>query len=326
MSLEPRSEEALARLRIGLAAGRLAHAYLVIAPPRTAGLAFAHEALKLLYCEALAKPCNACRGCRSVTDHNHPDVVWLEPRMKSRAIGIEEIRDLQRVVYQTSYAGGWKACVMLGADRLGEAAANAFLKTLEEPPAQSLFLLLSDQPQALLSTLLSRCQRIALATEPVAVPPPWDEPLLSLLTAPFQRGALGAVARGARLLTLLEAVHQAVEEEEKAGLSEEDLGGDAEDRAKRLAARVEARYKEQRAMILRALMLWCRDILACVCGADAAWLQFAGQREVLVAAARRLTYREALRNIQVLDEAQAQLERNVPQDLVLNAALSQLTG
>jgi DNA polymerase III subunit delta' len=326
MVSSPRLAEAVARFRAGLAAHRLAHAYLVVAPPRAEGLAFAHAALQLLYCAAAEKPCGACPACRHVTEHSHPDLAWLEPRMKSRAIGIEDIRELQRLVYRTSYAGGWKACVLMGADRLTEEASNAFLKTLEEPPARSLFLLLTDQPQAMLTTLLSRCQRVSLATELAGVPAAWETPLMDLLTAPPIGGSFAPLVRSGRLLALLGAVKQAVAEEEKAAQADDESVGDADDKAEILAARIEARYKEQRAIVLRAMVCWYRDLLACVCGADPAWLHFGDCRETLAAAAGRLTYRQALRNTQILEEAQTQLDRNVPEDMVLSAAIGRLTA
>lgn len=101
----------------------------------------------------------------------HPDVVYLRPTGKSRTIKVSRGKDddgpgmrdgLIEVMSTTAFSGGWKVGVIVGADRMQEAAANAFLKTLEEPPPKTLFLLLTDQPDSILPTIISRTQRIDL--------------------------------------------------------------------------------------------------------------------------------------------------------------------
>ena len=149
-------DEAYDCFRKSVEADRLAQAYLVIGPPRGAAGVLAERVLQLLFCESTDGPCGRCHGCGAVEAHTTPDVLWVEPQKKSRAISIEQIRDLQGRTFQTSVQGGWKGCVIVAADRMGAGAANAFLKTLEEPPPRSLFLLLSDTPNALLPTIVSR--------------------------------------------------------------------------------------------------------------------------------------------------------------------------
>lgn len=98
-----------------------------------------------------------------IEDKSHPDIVFLEPEGKARIISVDAVRD--RVVEPmstTSFSGGWKVAVIYGADRMREGAANAFLKTLEEPPAKTMFLLLTDAPEGILPTIASRSQRIDL--------------------------------------------------------------------------------------------------------------------------------------------------------------------
>lgn len=103
--------------------------------------------------------------------HSHPDVFWIEPQGKSRTIKVERsksdngpgIRDgIVAPMSVTSYSGGWKVGVIAGADRMQLAAANSFLKSLEEPTPRTLYLLLTDRPDAVLPTIISRCQRIDL--------------------------------------------------------------------------------------------------------------------------------------------------------------------
>ena len=143
--------------------GRPAHGYLIVGPVRGVGMELAMRILQTLFCSAPNRPCGACERCRRVTERIESDIHWVFPEKKSRIISAEQIREkLIHEVTQTSLAGGWKVGVLVGADRLNEASANAFLKTLEEPPEKTLFVLLSDAPQQLLPTILSRCQRIDL--------------------------------------------------------------------------------------------------------------------------------------------------------------------
>ncbi len=98
-----------------------------------------------------------------VRARTHPDIAILEPEGRSRTIHIKSMRErIVEPMAATAYSGGWKVGIVVGADRMEPAAANAFLKTLEEPPARTLFLLLSDAPDAILPTILSRAQRIDL--------------------------------------------------------------------------------------------------------------------------------------------------------------------
>lgn len=93
----------------------------------------------------------------------HPDIAILEPEGKSRTIKTQEMRErLIEAMASTSYSGGWKTGVVTGADRMQQAAANAFLKSLEEPTPKTLYLLLTDRPDAMLPTIISRCQRVDL--------------------------------------------------------------------------------------------------------------------------------------------------------------------
>ena len=106
-----------------------------------------------------------------VESDSHPDVARLEPSGASRTIKVEKtktdpspgMRDgIVEPMSVTAFSGGWKAGVIVGADRLQPAAANAFLKLLEEPPPKTMFLLLTDAPDMILPTIVSRTQRVDL--------------------------------------------------------------------------------------------------------------------------------------------------------------------
>lgn len=99
-----------------------------------------------------------------VKAHSHPDIAWLEPEGKSSTIKTDMVRDrIVTPLETTSFSGGWKVGVIVGADRMQTAGANVFLKSLEEPTPKTLYLLLTDRPGSVLPTIISRCQRIDLA-------------------------------------------------------------------------------------------------------------------------------------------------------------------
>ena len=129
---------------------RLAHAYLITGEE---GSGKRELALGL---------CSHVLGCAPEAALTHPDVHHIAPESKSRRLVIEQLRSLEGELQMRASRGGSKFGIIFEADRLVSQAANAFLKTLEEPPPNTHILLLSGQPEQLLETILSRCVEIPL--------------------------------------------------------------------------------------------------------------------------------------------------------------------
>lgn len=313
--------DAFAALRGAAAEGRLAHAYLLVGPPRTSGRVFAESVLKLLYCTAAEKPCGTCDGCHRVERRSHPDVTWLEPEKKSRVIGVEQVRDLNHRLAQTSFAGGWKAGVVCFADRMEDACANAFLKTLEEPPGRSLLLLVTEHPQALLPTLLSRCQRIQLSSRQDTVAAAWHAPLLEILRAPVGSSVAEKMATAARIKQVLGEVKRSIEQAEQGDAGDASDEEDGEVSTDIAAARVEAKYRKERSDLLETAILWHRDLLACCLGAPDAVLYHADDAALLRAKATSLTPGQAMANLRQLEAVVRRLDRNLYDLAALEACL-----
>lgn len=145
--------EAVSRFSAAFASGRAEGGWLVSGDLRTQCSVFAGEVLAMLFPDS----------AESLRDNSHPDVLRLAPEGKSRTIKVEAIREkVVEPLSKASYSGGWRAVAMEGADRMQQAAANAFLKTLEEPPRKTVFLLMTDAPGEMLPTIVSRCRRIRL--------------------------------------------------------------------------------------------------------------------------------------------------------------------
>jgi len=144
-------------LRRALTQQRIAHAYLFSGPDgigkRLVALAFA----RALLCTN-GQGCGSCSACRKVDHNNHPDVHLLET--EGASIKIEQIRGLQKELSLRPLEGQYKICLIDGAEKMTLGAANALLKTLEEPQANTLLVLLTDQPEQLITTIRSRCQHL----------------------------------------------------------------------------------------------------------------------------------------------------------------------
>jgi len=138
---------------------KVSHAYLFAGPEgvgkATTALAFA----RALLCAGPVggDACGECRECRQVEHSSHPDFYCLSP--DGLSIKIEQVREIQRKAVFRSYQGGRKVFLIEQAEAMTAEAANCLLKILEEPPGGTVFILLSARPQALLPTVLSRCQQ-----------------------------------------------------------------------------------------------------------------------------------------------------------------------
>jgi DNA polymerase-3 subunit delta' len=134
---------------------------LIHEAPGAGGDWLAKWTTQLVLCQRGAEaPCGECLSCRRVAASQHPDVLVLQPVEDSRQIRIEQVRDLSQELALTSHQGSYKVGVLTPADALNRFAANALLKTLEEPPQRTLLLLVATQPSRLPATILSRCQRV----------------------------------------------------------------------------------------------------------------------------------------------------------------------
>ena len=307
----------LERLRRAREHGRLPHAMLITGTPGSGRSRLALEIAALV---------NDTTAEKAAT---HPDVHKLEPGSKSRRILVEPFRDFCQPFFSTSFrAGATKTGIILDADRLHLNAANAFLKTLEEPPDNTLFILVTSNPGLLPVTIVSRCAHFPLRTAKL---PDLDGPAAEVaaatgdvLSAPA-RTRLGAGLRLARRLqSLLRDAREAVEDEVSAAFKAEKkrLGDTAEedwlkDEEVRLKALVEARVLATRQHLVGVVAERTADVLRARHGVAA--LQF----PALAPESRRLAalFDDAAL-LRVLDGAarlRLFLDRNVKEDIALEA-------
>lgn len=161
--------EAAARLLVGR--GHWPHALLLTGPQGIGKRALAHYLAQALLCEQPkpdGSPCGACASCGYVANGQHPDLRVIEPlqydddgnAVRVDAIVVDRIRELIEFVQLTSHRRGAKLALIYPAETMNTQAANALLKTLEEPPAGTHLLLVSHQPGRLPATIISRCQAV----------------------------------------------------------------------------------------------------------------------------------------------------------------------
>ncbi|HET7844005.1 MAG TPA: DNA polymerase III subunit delta' [Xanthomonadales bacterium] len=164
-----------------VASDRIPHGVLVAGPAGLGKRAFAAALAAGLLCtarDADGFACGKCRGCRLREAGTHPDlhVVTFELNDKGvprTQILVDQVRELSTKLVQTSQLGGWRVAVVDPVDGLNDQAANALLKTLEEPEPNAVIVLVSDSPMALKATIRSRCQRIDARFPPRATAREW---------------------------------------------------------------------------------------------------------------------------------------------------------
>ena len=145
------------QLRRSAASGRSSHAYLFLGGAGAGKRLIANTFAKALQCEGEKRPCDSCKSCHAFNHGNHPDVIYFQPLKNGKTYTIEDVRaQLLETVDLKPFQYEKKIYIIEKADTLNIQSQNALLKTLEEPPAHAVFLLLAERAEAFLPTILSR--------------------------------------------------------------------------------------------------------------------------------------------------------------------------
>lgn len=148
---------------------RIGHAYLITGTEHIGKTTLAGLFAQALNCEGDNRPCGSCRSCTLIGNGRHPDIRIVEPEISKRGkatLKIEAIRELQQDLSLTAYEGRYKVAILPDFDAATIGASNAFLKTLEEPPANVILILTASDADTLLTTITSRCRVINLRPVP----------------------------------------------------------------------------------------------------------------------------------------------------------------
>ena len=303
---------------------RLGHAYLISGPAGSGKREVAAE---------LASTVNGT-DAGDVFSSKAREIFVAEPESKSRRILIEQVRELEHGLQMRAPDGRRKVAIIAEADRLQPQAANAFLKTLEEPPANSLLLLLSALPEALPDTIVSRCISIPLTADGEEIELPERAELVELLrdTAREKSWSVQQAYRvGQGLQSLLGKVRDEIKAQTAEALKNEEAryrnstdGAWLEDREDYYKALTESLYIQRRSMLVEVLLEFWSDILR-ACTKVARRDLPAAKRETALLA-ERFAASEVLKRIQRLEDLRDNLGRNIQEALAFEVAFLEVFG
>lgn len=298
---------------------RLAHAYLISGPAGSGKRELAAQLCALVADDSASANGDALK---------HPNVHVVEPESKSRRILTEQVRELERALQMRSSYGGRKVGVVFDADRLQPNAANAFLKTLEEPPGNSMLLLTSSNPESMIETILSRCILVPLLPSKNTGPTPAQMQLLEAVRDFFRNEKAGipqVFALVRRFTGLLAEAREAIGADTEAALEKEQdryqdtTEGDwLDNREDYYKALTESRYIQQRAALVEVLLQFLADALRQQSGF--AQLDHPAFTADTAAVARRLPASEILKKFAALEDLRENFGRNVHEQLAIEAA------
>jgi DNA polymerase-3 subunit delta' len=172
----PWLEATWSRMANSLAQGRMPHAIMLSGPAGIGKVRLAEQMVSALLCrDPRPQACGECRSCRLLAGGAHPDRFILVPAEDERVIRVEQVRDLISRLVLTTTISPRKVALIMPAEAMTGNAANALLKTLEEPPGESVLVLVGDDPSRLPVTIRSRCQMWTAAAPPLATAAAWLE-------------------------------------------------------------------------------------------------------------------------------------------------------
>jgi DNA polymerase-3 subunit delta' len=308
---------ALEYLRRAHEQNRLAHAYLISGPPGSGKQQLAADLASLVNGTPVG----------DVFSAKAREIFVARPESKSRRIVIEQIRDLEHALQMRASNSRRKVAIISDADRLQPQAANAFLKTLEEPPKDSLLLLLSALPEALPETILSRCIALPLARDGQRQPSDEEKKLVKLLQVSHEQSwtIQFAYRLAQEFQSLLRSVREEVKRETDEALRQEQIryrdatdGAWLEEREQYYKACAESLYLQRRAELIETLFAWWSDVLRSSNGVAQRSLPSAGKETAALAS--RFSTAEILKRIRCLEELRDHLNRNIHEALAIEVA------
>lgn len=317
--------------------GRGAHAYLITGPPQTGKGSLARLLAAAHLCPATDPPCRACLICRRIAAGTHPDMEVLSVggpcnesghdhgRDHSRDIRICQVRRVERLLNLTPFEARARVVIVEPADALNAQSADAFLKTLEEPPGRAVLILIAAEAAALPETIRSRCRPVVLGLLPLAT---IERYLVQARAVPPEEAALLARLSGGRIGWAIAALDRPETRARRAELLDECAALAIGSRLERLSAAerlagVFARDRDEGYTALAHWASWWRDILLIAVGRDNQICNV-DRRVELATVAMRFDAASAVHVLRALREARQDLESNVNPRLALDALMLRL--
>jgi DNA polymerase-3 subunit delta' len=311
-------------LERGHSHGRLAHAYLITGPDGSGKRELAARLIALVNGVPVG----------SLDQMLSDSVRILRPGSKSRRITVKEVREFEKSFHMCGAAGQVKVGVIDEADRLNPESQNAFLKTLEEPPQGCMLILITEFPELLLDTTISRCIGVPLRLIDSRVLSSRETTLVEALakySASGKRSPSRALGLMAQFSAQFKEVKAEIAAEHTASLKHENekyqktTEGDwLKKRESYYAALTESRYLQQRGGLVELLVGWLADVLRCQVGY--ARLDFSQHAEVIRKVADEIVHRDLVRRLGALEDLRTNLATNVQEALAMEVAFIEAFG
>ncbi|MCI5481412.1 MAG: DNA polymerase III subunit delta' [Lachnospiraceae bacterium] len=313
-------EQIIWHLKNAVSTGKISHAYMFNGEQGSGKKLLANLFAMTLQCEeGGTEPCMKCRSCRQALTGNHPDIIRVSHE-KPNTIGVEDIRgQVNGDIQIRPYNGKYKIYIISDADRMTVQAQNAILKTIEEPPGYAVLMLLANNADMMLPTILSRCVRLNLKAvkdgdikeylmKNMQIPDYQAE-----ISAAFAQGNVGKAVKLAssdKFNEMKQDVLELLRYMDRMELYE------IMDAVKRINA-----YREDMDDLLDLLTVWFRDVLLFKATLDAGSLIFKDELPAIQKRARTSSYEGLEEIIRAIDRARVRLKANVNFDLVLELLL-----
>ena len=314
------NEQIIEHLQNAISMGKVSHAYIINGPQLSGKMMIAEAFARALQCEKEGTDgCGECKSCHQADDHNHPDIIYVSHE-KPNNISVDDIRtQLNNDIVIKPYSSKYKIYIVDEAEKMNQQAQNALLKTIEEPPAYAVILLLTINAESFLPTILSRCVTLNIKAVP-------DEKIRGYLMRKYQipdyqadvcvAFAQGNVGKAIQLASseefneLKDAVLQLIKR-----LRDIDLYEMTE------AVKQIATYKLSINDYFDLMMIWYRDVLYFKATGDVNGLIFKDEVYDIKRQAEKSSYNGINSILEALRKAQIRLDANVNFDLVIELLL-----
>jgi DNA polymerase-3 subunit delta' len=320
-------EKAVRFLKGVLSRQRIPHGYLFLGMPGVGKTSTAIAMAQALNClePRDAEGCGRCRSCRGIEDRSFCDLTFLEP--DGQVIKIEQIRDLERVLAFKPQFGKYRVTVLREAEKMTLEAANAFLKTLEEPPPGNVLVLQASDLSQLMPTIISRCQKVRFQPVPVPLISSWlaekkgVEQKKAMLLAKLSEGSI------TRAVQMLEEEYESRRSECFSRLM--GLSGLSDGEVLELALELKGKGRAEQAPIELLFSLWktwLRDLLLLKTGGPERLLIHEDHLAQLKRGWNAYTIDSLMEALRLLDQAEKDMAGFRNMDLLMENLLLDLKG
>ena len=313
-------EQIIGHLKNAIALDKVSHAYIFNGPKLSGKMMLAEAFAMALQCEGEGtRPCLLCRSCKQAVDHNQPDIIYVSHE-KPNTIGVDDIRtQINTDIAIKPYSSPRKIYIIQEGEKMTAQAQNDLLKTLEEPPAYAVILILTTNVDALLPTILSRC--VVLNMKPVRDDLVKKYLMEELQIPDYKANVCVAFARGN-----LGKAKQLASSEEFDHIKEEAVSmlkyvQDMEINEMLAAVKKIQEYKFDVDDYLDILAIWYRDVLLFKATNDANHLIFKEEIQYIKKCADRCAYEGIEDILKALDKAKSRLKANVNFELTMELLL-----